>query len=185
MSVQTVSVPAGYAGDEMSRREFLNYAWLASLGVFTLQLGVVTFQFSLPRLAPGEFGGPVPLGSVDALPGAGKDPFPFPKSKIWWVVGDEGVRALFKVCTHLGCIYDWKPAENKFICPCHGSQFEREGKFIQGPAPRDLDRFVVRAVDANGEELARTNEAGDPLKVPAGASIIVETGLRIKGPQHA
>jgi phenylpropionate dioxygenase-like ring-hydroxylating dioxygenase large terminal subunit len=26
-------------------------------------------------------------------------------------------------------------AENKFKCPCHGSQYNAEGKMIRGPAP--------------------------------------------------
>jgi hypothetical protein len=26
-------------------------------------------------------------------------------------------------------------AENKFKCPCHGSQYNNEGKVIRGPAP--------------------------------------------------
>ena len=25
--------------------------------------------------------------------------------------------------------------ENKFKCPCHGSQYNREGKKVRGPAP--------------------------------------------------
>eukprot|EP00983_Pelagomonas_calceolata_P135267 1162141-Pelagomonas_calceolata.AAC.1 len=29
-------------------------------------------------------------------------------------------------------------AENKFICPCHGSQYNDEGKVVRGPAPLSL-----------------------------------------------
>lgn len=39
------------------------------------------------------------------------------------------------VCTHLGCVVPWNNAENKFMCPCHGSQYNAEGKKIRGPAP--------------------------------------------------
>jgi cytochrome b6-f complex iron-sulfur subunit len=184
----SANVQALAVDQEMSRREFLNYAWLASLGIFTLQLGVVSFQFALPRLAPGEFGGTVPIGSVDALPAIGADPSPFNKAKFWWVQTKEGALAIYKVCTHLGCIYGWKPEEGKFICPCHGSQFEREGKFIQGPAPRNLDSFVIKAFDAGGKLLTETDEklvgkpvGPVPVKIPAGANVVVETGLRIIG----
>lgn len=39
------------------------------------------------------------------------------------------------VCTHLGCVVPWNGAENKFICPCHGSQYNNQGKVVRGPAP--------------------------------------------------
>lgn len=42
------------------------------------------------------------------------------------------------VCTHLGCVVPWVGAENKFKCPCHGSQYNAEGKKIRGPAPLSL-----------------------------------------------
>lgn len=42
------------------------------------------------------------------------------------------------VCTHLGCVVPWNKAENKFICPCHGSQYDATGKKVRGPAPLSL-----------------------------------------------
>lgn len=54
--------------------------------------------------------------------------------------GKEGIEkyALNAVCTHLGCVVPWNVAENKFMCPCHGSQYDNTGKVIRGPAPRSL-----------------------------------------------
>ena len=46
--------------------------------------------------------------------------------------------ALNAVCTHLGCVVPWNKAENKFMCPCHGSQYDSEGKVVRGPAPKSL-----------------------------------------------
>ncbi len=42
------------------------------------------------------------------------------------------------VCTHLGCVVPWNGNENKFICPCHGSQYDDTGKVVRGPAPLSL-----------------------------------------------
>jgi len=42
------------------------------------------------------------------------------------------------VCTHLGCVVPWNDNEKKFKCPCHGSQYNREGKVVRGPAPLSL-----------------------------------------------
>ena len=42
------------------------------------------------------------------------------------------------VCTHLGCTVPWVEAAGKFICPCHGSQYDTEGGVVRGPAPLPL-----------------------------------------------
>lgn len=42
------------------------------------------------------------------------------------------------VCTHLGCVVPWNPNANRFICPCHGSQYNNQGKVVRGPAPLSL-----------------------------------------------
>jgi cytochrome b6-f complex iron-sulfur subunit len=57
------------------------------------------------------------------------------------VVESEGAIANYginAVCTHLGCVVPWNQAENKFMCPCHGSQYNSEGKVVRGPAPLSL-----------------------------------------------
>lgn len=47
------------------------------------------------------------------------------------------------VCTHLGCTV--LPADDRLVCPCHGSEFEAStGRNLGGPAPRPLDGFAVR-----------------------------------------
>ena len=65
------------------------------------------------------------------------------KHRIWVVKNAEGLFVLLAKCTHLGCTPDWKEAENKFKCPCHGSGFTNEGIHFEGPAPRPLDRCHV------------------------------------------
>ena len=48
----------------------------------------------------------------------------------------QGFSAISLVCTHLGCTVENKP--EGFICPCHGSHFDRLGKVIRGPAEKAL-----------------------------------------------
>ena len=68
--------------------------------------------------------------------------------RIWVVRNTEGIFVIYAVCTHLGCTPDWKPAENKFKCPCHGSGFYKSGINFEGPAPRPLERLrITRAED--------------------------------------
>ncbi len=50
-------------------------------------------------------------------------------------IGDFGINA---ICTHLGCVVPWNSGANKYICPCHGSQYDANGKVVRGPAPLSL-----------------------------------------------
>lgn len=51
------------------------------------------------------------------------------------------------VCTHLGCVVPWNVANDKFMCPCHGSQYDRTGKVVRGPAPLSLALVHTDVVD--------------------------------------
>lgn len=63
-----------------------------------------------------------------------------------WVVKmpDSQIVAYSPSCTHLGCAYHWEQGKNEFVCPCHNSVFALDGKVVDGPAPRPLDRFVTK-----------------------------------------
>lgn len=70
------------------------------------------------------------------------------------------------VCTHLGCVVPWNAAENKFMCPCHGSQYDATGKVVRGPAPLSLALAHADVNDADKVVLSpwtetdfRTNES--------------------------
>jgi Rieske Fe-S protein len=48
------------------------------------------------------------------------------------------LRVVEQTCTHLGCPVAWVPGDNKFECPCHGSQFHRDTTVAHGPANNPL-----------------------------------------------
>ncbi len=171
---------------KMNRREFLNLAWLASLGFLTVEVAGITYLFAMPRFKAGEFGGVFTYGKVSDLPSVEDAPQNFPKVKLWMSNTEEGATAIYKVCTHLGCLYGWSDQADRFVCPCHGSQFHKDGQYIAGPAPRNLDRFPIQVV-SNGQVIAETNASGDPLQIPdePNADILVDTGKRIRGASHA
>ncbi len=170
----------------VTRREFLNYAFLATLGIFFVGLGGATVLFAYPRFKAGEFGGTFDLGKpAEALPPVTSAPQPNSKARIWLSNTDKGVVALYNVCVHLGCLYQWQTSTTRFECPCHGSKYQKDGTYIEGPAPRSLDRMVIRFVDASGKEIAATNGSGDPLPIPdQNATMVIDTGKIIQGKTH-
>lgn len=149
------SEPEGPSAAEMNRREFLTYTWGAALGLLAVGGGVMAFQYMYPRFRAGEFGGEFFLGPVSAMPAPGATPQPNTDGKFWLITtAEDEPKALYMVCTHLGCLYQWVPSNDRFECPCHGSKFTREGYYIEGPAARSLDSFVTTLVD--GEWLVDT-----------------------------
>jgi len=119
------------------RRRFVMAAVLGSLGVNLLMF----LRFFFPRALyepktkfkigyPGDFGFGVDTKFQNQF-------------RIWVVRNTEGIFVISAVCTHLGCTPDWKPSENKFKCPCHGSGYDPEGVNFEGPAPRPMDRAHV------------------------------------------
>jgi len=57
---------------------------------------------------------------------------------------DHSFIALSRTCTHLGCALSWNETQEKFVCPCHGSTFDRKGAVLSSPAIRPLDFYQVR-----------------------------------------
>ena len=172
----------------LTRREFLNYAWLASLGfIFAVGFGGATFFFAFPRFKPGEFGGVFALGNAgDALPKPTDPPVHNTEGKFWLSNVNGMILALYDVCPHLGCLYQWQTVTGRFECPCHGSKYQKDGTYIAGPAPRSLDRMVVSFVTANDQVVAASDAKGDPLPISADANlqIDIDTGKIILGAPH-
>ncbi|UXY30852.1 FAD-dependent oxidoreductase [Streptomyces sp. HUAS TT20] len=57
---------------------------------------------------------------------------------------DSGqLHAVSARCTHLGCLVAFNHAEQAWECPCHGSRFAPDGRILQGPAVRPLEKREV------------------------------------------
>ncbi len=76
--------------------------------------------------------------------------------------GEARYTALSRVCTHLSCAVE--PAGEGFRCPCHGSQYDREGRNIAGPAPRPLSRLHAERV--GDRVIVRSIEPEEPRRNP-------------------
>jgi cytochrome b6-f complex iron-sulfur subunit len=54
------------------------------------------------------------------------------------VLADGKEIKLSRKCPHQGCNVDWNANKKNFICPCHQSIFDHQGKLLKGPAETDL-----------------------------------------------
>lgn len=184
MTSSSAGIAERVATQAMNRREFLTYAWGAAIAVLTVQGLGASYFFLSPRFRAGEFGGKFAVGTTATLPTLEDAPQANSSGKFWLVNTATGPKAIYMVCTHLGCLYKWSAQEARFMCPCHGSQFTREGDYICGPAPRSLDQFAIEVV-ANQEIVATTTQGIDRIQPPnvtvPTAELLVNTGKRLVG----
>ena len=58
---------------------------------------------------------------------------------------DDTYKALSGICTHQSCVVSgFDDNSSRFVCPCHGSQFDLNGNVAQGPANRSLAEYNTR-----------------------------------------
>ena len=128
-----------------SRRSFLNKLWLVLGGLAFAELIVMVFTYFRPRKPETQ------ATSGDSIITAGPVENFEPGTVSAFVAGkfylarldDGGFLAMSRRCTHLSCTVPWVSSENKFICPCHSSEFDIRGEVANPPAPRALDLYQV------------------------------------------
>ena len=167
----------------VTRRHFMNVSMItlmtASLGGF----GAACIAFLWPS-GTGGFGGKVPVGKLDDIIArikAGSGFGYFPEARAWITEYpaaalpkarkvyaqpvlngmENGICVLWQKCPHLGCRVPECKSSQWFECPCHGSQYNRNGEKKGGPAPRGMDRFGVEV---------------------SGENVTINTGLQFNGP---
>jgi len=137
---------------DMDRRNLMNLILVGSAAVTIGGLAVPYIAFFVP---PGSGGGSGGSTAKDAL---GNDIFAAAyleshpakdrslaqglKGDATYIIikEDKSIETygLNAVCTHLGCVVPWSAANNKYMCPCHGSQYAPTGAVVRGPAPLPL-----------------------------------------------
>jgi cytochrome b6-f complex iron-sulfur subunit len=139
---------------KLTRRGFLSYLWWAAGGAALIEGGIITVDSLRPGEESSAFGGLVEVGSVEDFK-VGSVTY-FLDGRFYIVRLPSGLIALYRKCTHLGCVVPWQATEpseddlaaaGRFNCPCHGSIFDRYGEVQGGPAPRPLDLFPIQIED--------------------------------------
>ena len=150
--------------------------------------GLAAYQFLYPRQKKNEFGGKFYLGVAADLPAIDSEPQANVYGRFWLANTEEGLYAFYEICTqpwngnpHK---YRWDSLRGRFECGVCGARFSRDGLYTYGPAPRDLDQFVVE-IRSGRKVIAKTNRTHEIIHPPTvpfpGAEIIVDTGAIIEG----
>ncbi|MCO5387698.1 Rieske 2Fe-2S domain-containing protein [Desulfosporosinus sp.] len=69
------------------------------------------------------------------------------QTRFWLRQGNNGVEAMWASCTHLGCEVSYDLVQEQWLCPCHGSRFDKDGQPVLGPAVSPLVRAEVKEKD--------------------------------------
>jgi len=183
----------------VTRRQFFNRGVLGVFGLFLAQFGIASLAFMWPRLKSGGFGSKVNVGKIEdlriaALTADGRAQPVFVSAAQAYVVPVQGslddssfdglpvvaggMMALWQRCVHLGCRVPECESSQGFECPCHGSKYNFHGEYEDGPAPRNLDRFVVSLNDDNeliidtGTVIETARSSVKTVEYPQGPSCI-------------
>lgn len=167
----------------VTRRQFFNRALAGTFGAFLAGFGLYSLAFLWPRLS-GGFGADVNAGRISDLRNqvftadGAIVPLFVPEGRAYVVPADTvsaqfegrsleagGLMALYQQCVHLGCRVPWCQTSQGFECPCHGSKYSALGEYFDGPAPRNLDRFVVEE-NAAGELIIKTGSIIQTPRAP-------------------
>lgn len=143
---------------QYSRRAFVRNTVLGSVGVGLATVGGGFLAFFWP-LKTGAFGTEI-LVPGSLVPAVGDPPYRDSSGKFFLINNEDGLLALYWKCPHLGCTVPWEDAQDQFVCPCHGSVYDRVGVLVSGPAPRPMDLMQLTP-DGNGNMLVNTGEISE------------------------
>jgi cytochrome b6-f complex iron-sulfur subunit len=65
------------------------------------------------------------------------------KARVFIVSSSEKLTVLSAVCSHLGCLVNYRKESKEFVCPCHGGKYDLTGRNIEGPPPAPLTSYPV------------------------------------------
>jgi cytochrome b6-f complex iron-sulfur subunit len=168
----------------VTRRQFLNRSIVGFMVMSLSGFGAAVVAVLWPS-ASGGFGGQVTIGPVEDVKQRIQkaDGFLYvPEGRAWVTeypasalpkarlaypaalmpIMEAGFTAMWQKCPHLGCRVPQCLTSQWFECPCHGSQYNRNGEKKGGPAPRGMDRW--------------------PGLVNASGVLVINTGQSIQGP---
>jgi len=154
-------IPDDHADDPgyHTRTKFLSMVAVAMGGVMTAAILVPVIGFAVADTVKEEEWRWVDVGkfsdfkdgSTTSLAVTG--PSPVADRRIFLRHRDGELLAIWNRCAHLGCPVSYSVGADRFICPCHGGNYNSRGLVTGGPPPRPLDRLDVKIVSKAGKDV--------------------------------
>jgi menaquinol-cytochrome c reductase iron-sulfur subunit len=119
----------------------------------------------LPEQAAAEYCWGIKVSDPDKFKAARPDIFTDGKADVPFDVINMGFVVFSPICPHLGCYYSWNDSQNRFMCPCHGSQYTFDGTHVAGPAPRGLDPLPLRSQSGTAEVTWIVYQSNTPARI--------------------
>ncbi|HVU12914.1 MAG TPA: Rieske 2Fe-2S domain-containing protein [Phototrophicaceae bacterium] len=162
-----------------SRREFLSYALIASVGLAgAASCGGIAWFLQQQKIGSGTKSG-LFLLDFSNVPKP-SDPPVFVRDAMTWLANINGdLVAYSNLCPFETCQIVWSEYFARFECPCCGSKFQIDGTYIWGASPRNLDQFVLQ-VTANHTTFS-TPDDGAPVPMRDAQSIVLNINRLIPG----
>jgi cytochrome b6-f complex iron-sulfur subunit len=129
-------------GESVTRRRLLSFIGWGSFASFFGGITIGTLRFFFPRVLY-EPSQRFVAGKPDDYQVGEVSTRLKKEHRVWMIRNEKGIYSLIAVCTHLGCTPIWWPHEQRFKCPCHGSNFLIDGQNVAGPAPIPLFRASI------------------------------------------
>jgi Rieske Fe-S protein len=144
--------------EPVKRRDFLGIMALGSCAVTMVTSLVGMLRLPSPAVLP-ESASRVKVGFPDDVP---VDTHRMLEKQKAWLFRDAlGFYAMSAICSHLGCIVREEASGRGYMCPCHGSGFDEQGRVLSGPAPRGLDWLEI-SLAADGRLMVDTAKTVPP-----------------------
>ncbi|MFQ6105059.1 MAG: ubiquinol-cytochrome c reductase iron-sulfur subunit [Candidatus Glassbacteria bacterium] len=125
--------------DILKRRDFLAKV-LKTIGtVFFVACIYPLIRYLSPTAITGT-GKEVEI-SLDDLPVGDSNVIDIAGQPVILIRTQKEVIALSAICTHLGCVVQFKKEENIIHCPCHAAAFDIKGNVLKGPATIPLKTY--------------------------------------------
>lgn len=143
---------------KINRRRFLILAVRGSLAtaIIAAVSQVVRFLAFQPPDATSTI---LPLGQPDSYP---RGSLVYVAEARTYIGHDgDGLYAVDAVCPHLGCLVE-QGEKGGFVCPCHASRFDAEGRAVAGPAGEPLRTLRIWFDREQGQLLVNRAEPVAP-----------------------